>query len=88
LLSTDCPPDPSEFWIQCVDFEDLRLAKNDLDGSRPCLIGSLGDGGYGGIAVRLIPVPIDGFGEPGATSVFSEMNGDRAVTGRIDASFK
>jgi hypothetical protein len=52
------------------------------------LIGSFGDGGYGGIAVRLISVPIDGFGEPGATSVFSEANSDRPVTGRMEAPLK
>jgi hypothetical protein len=58
-LSLASPLD-SDAWMRWEDLEAFRLPKNDLDGSLLCFE-SFGDGGYGGMAVR---VGVKGVSEP------------------------
>lgn len=86
LFSSECL-EPSELVILCADFDAFRLAKNDLEGSRLCLVPFLGEDGYCGIAVKpgvggsLFPASVAALGVIGERSAPSVV--DRRVTGRI-----
>lgn len=78
LLSPEVPK-PSDVWILCEDLDAFRFKKNDREASRLCFGESLGEGGYGGIAVRL-----------GVRGGFGDSSGlifDCCVTGRIVVPF-
>jgi hypothetical protein len=81
-------PELSDLCALWEYFGALRLAKKERDGSRVCFGDSLGDGGYGGIAVKpgvggSVAIP----GDAGKVGLF-ETELESCVTGRMVAPLK